>query len=268
MKRSLVLVVLCVLMTSWGAFGMPRVVATHSVLGEFAQVVGAGLVEVTTIIPSGFCPAHYDLAPSDLAAILEGEIILYSGLEPWLEELVATTKNAGTLLQLPGIWNTPEAASQKVVAIAGALGERFPENAHAFTENATVYVSELTAVGETLRERALVLDVASIPVICMEWQVSFVTWLGFDVAVTYGLPEELSLRDLVDLAAAGNEAGVQLVIDNLQSGVEFGAKLAREVGGVHVVLSNFPGALPRTATVSDLFVRNAEALFSAIEPIE
>jgi len=238
------------------------------VLGEFVQAVSAGLVEVTTIIPSGFCPAHYDLAPSDLAAILEGEIILYSGLEPWLEELVATAGNGGTLLRLPGIWSTPEWATRNVVAIASALGERFPENADVFAENARIYSSELTTLGEMLRERALSLDVASIPVICMEWQVSFVTWLGFDVAVTYGLPEELSLRDLVELAAAGNEAGAQLVIDNLQSGVEFGAKLAREVGGVHVVLSNFPGALPRTATVLDLFVRNAEALFSAIEPIE
>ena len=76
------------------------------------------------------------------------------------------------------------------------------------------------------------------------------------------------MRDLVDLAAAGRDAGAQLVIDNLQSGVDFGAKLAREIGAVHVVLSNFPGAMPRTTTVVDLLTRNAEALFSAIEPLE
>ena len=78
----------------------------------------------------------------------------------------------------------------------------------------------------------------------------------------------MSLRDLVALAEAGEAADAQLVIDNLQSGVDFGAKLAREVGAVHVVLSNFPGAMPYMATVLDLLTRNAEALFSAIEPLE
>ena len=80
-------------------------------------------------------------------------------------------------------------------------------------------------------------------------------------------PDLFSLQDLVRLAAAGREAGAQLVIDNLQSGVDFGAKLAREIGAVHVVLSNFPGAMPRTATLIDLLTRNAESLFSAIEPL-
>jgi len=87
------------------------------------------------------------------------------------------------------------------------------------------------------------------------------------VTVSYGLPENLSLRDLVELADQGRTAEAVLVIDNLQSGIEFGGKLAREVDAVHVVLSNFPGALPNTATLIDLFVRNAEALFTAIEPI-
>jgi len=101
----------------------------------------------------------------------------------------------------------------------------------------------------------------------MAWQEMFVSWLGFDVVATYGIPGNLSLQDLVDLAAVGVSDEVAMVIDNLQSGVNFGAKLAREVDAIHVVLSNFPGAMPRTATVLDLFAQNAEALFSAVEPL-
>ena len=67
---------------------------------------------------------------------------------------------------------------------------------------------------------------------------------------------------------AEHEVGAVLVIDNLQSGISFGAKLAHEVGAIHVVLSNFPGAMPATATVLDLFTQNAEALFTAVEPVE
>jgi len=66
----------------------PTVVATHAVLGEFAEIVGADLIEVTTIIPSGFCPAFYDLCPSDVAAVSRATMVLYSGIEPWMDSLL------------------------------------------------------------------------------------------------------------------------------------------------------------------------------------
>jgi len=244
------------------------VVSTHAVLGEFAQAVGGDAIEVVTIIPSGFCPSHYDLSPSDLVAVLDASVILYSGFEPWIETLADAAGSAATVVQLPGEWNAPETAIAKVEAIRDVLSERIPAETARFGANAAAYIDKLRSLGIALKERAEALGVSEIPVVCMAWQADFVAWLGFDVVVTYGIPEGLSLHDLIGLAAAGRSAGAQLVIDNLQSGVDFGAKLAREVGAVHVVLSNFPGAMPRTATFADLLTRNAEALFSAIEPIE
>jgi ABC-type Zn uptake system ZnuABC Zn-binding protein ZnuA len=267
MKRIAVLVgigLLCI----GAAVGAETVVSTHAVLGEFARIVGGAETEVVTIIPSGFCPSHYDLSPSDLAAVLDASVILYSGFEPWIETLADAAGSTAAVIQLPGEWNTPEAAVGKVEAIRDLLAERFPPRADEFEANAGAYIEELRSLGDALQERAESVGVSGIAVVCMEWQADFVSWLGFDVAVTYGIPEGLSLRDLVALAEAGRAADAQLVIDNLQSGVDFGAKLAREVGAVHVVLSNFPGAMPYTATVLDLLTRNAEALFSAIEPLE
>ena len=267
MKRIALLVgigLLCI----GAAVGAETVVSTHAVLGEFARIVGGAETEVVTIIPSGFCPSHYDLSPSDLAAVLDASVILYSGFEPWIETLADAAGSAAAVIQLPGEWNTPEAAAGKVEAIRDLLAERFPSRADEFEANAGAYIEELRSLGEALQEQAESVGVSGIAVVCMEWQADFVSWLGFDVAVTYGIPEGLSLRDLVALAEAGRAADAQLVIDNLQSGVDFGAKLAREVGAVHVVLSNFPGAMPYTATVLDLLTRNAEALFSAIEPLE
>jgi ABC-type Zn uptake system ZnuABC Zn-binding protein ZnuA len=248
--------------------GAETVVSTHAVLAEFARAVGGEAIEVVTIIPSGFCPSHYDLSPSDLAAVLNASVILYSGFEPWIETLAEAAGSAAVVIQLPGEWNTPEAAMVKVEAIRDLFAERFPASAGGFAANADAYIEALRSLEDALQERAESVGVSGIPVVCMEWQADFVSWLGFDVAVTYGIPEGLSLRDLVTLAEAGRDAGAQLVIDNLQSGVDFGAKLAREVGAVHVVLSNFPGAMPYTATVLDLLTRNAEALFSAVEPLE
>lgn len=267
MKRTALLVGIWILLIG-SAVGAETVVSTHAVLGEFAQIVGGGEIEVVTIIPSGFCPSHYDLSPRDLSAVLDASAILFSGFEPWIETLADAAGSAATVIQLPGPWSTPDAAIGKVEMIRDLFLEWFPGMADGFVANAAAYIEELRSLGDALQERAESAAVSSVAVVCMEWQADFVSWLGFDVQVTYGIPEGLSLQDLVVLAAAGRAADAQLVIDNLQSGVGFGAKLAREIGAVHVVLSNFPGAMPYTTTVVDLLTRNAEALFSAIEPLE
>jgi zinc/manganese transport system substrate-binding protein/zinc transport system substrate-binding protein len=266
MKRLLLTGVL-LLGIGLGAAG-GTVVSTHAVLGEFAEVVGGPEMTVITIIPSGFCPAQYDLSPSDLAAVLEASVVLYSGIEPWMDTLLDAVDAEAVAVQLMGTWNTPQAAIEKVRAIRDLFVERFPASAEGFHARAEAYIVELEALGSELQAQAEDSGTAGVPVICMQWQSAFVSWLGFDIVATYGTADSLSLRDLVDLTAAGRAADAQLVIDNLQSGVDFGAKLAREVGAVHVVLSNFPGAMPFTATVVDLLRRNATSLFSAIEPIE
>lgn len=269
MKKLLMAGVSLLVIASLGitVLAKPSVVATHAVLGEFAQIVGGELIEVTTIIPSGFCPAFYDLSPSDVAAVSRAMMVLYSGIEPWMDSLLEAVGGTAGVVRLTGEWNTPDAAAEKVDAIAAALSELLPGDAEIFAANAAAYKEELTLLAAVLRQRADALDAGDVSVISMAWQEAFVAWLGFDVVATYGIPVNLSLQDLVDLTAVGVADGVAAVIDNLQSGVGFGAKLAREVGAIHVVLSNFPGAMPRTATVLDLLAQNADALFSAVEPL-
>jgi len=245
----------------------PSVVATHAVLGEFVQIVGGELIEVTTIIPSGFCPAFYDLCPSDVAAVSRATMVLYSGIEPWMDSLLDAVGGTASVVLLTGEWNTPDVAAEKVDAIVAALSELLPGDADIFAANAASYKEELTLLAAALRQQADALRVGDIPVISMAWQEMFVAWLGFDIVATYGMPVNLSWKDVGNFAQVGVDNDVILVIDNLQSGVNFGAKLAREVDAIHVVLSNFPGAMPRTATVLDLFTQNAEALFSAVEPL-
>ena len=269
MKRLLLVGTILLLGTGVGsaALATPIVVATHAVLGEFTQIVGGELIEVTTIIPSGFCPAFYDLCPSDVAAISRATMVLYSGIEPWMDSLLEAVGGTAAVVLLAGEWNTPDAAAEEVDVIAASLSELLPGDAEIFAANASAYKEELTLLAIALRQRADALDVGGVPVISMVWQEMFVTWLGFDVVATYGMPVNLSWKDVGNFAQVGIDNDVILVIDNLQSGVNFGAKLAREVDAIHVVLSNFPGAMPRTATVLDLFAQNAEALFSAVEPL-
>jgi len=248
-------------------WGNTVVVSTHAVFAEFAATVGGDAVEVVSIIPSGFCPAQYDLRPSDIQAVSRADLILYSGFEPWMEDLLRSVGGDALSIRLTGTWNTPDAAVSKIEAIAAALCEVVPEEATRFAANAGAARAAMEALGASLLARAEPLDVVGVPVIAMEWQEGFLAWLGFPIEATYAPPAGLTMRDLVALRDVGLETGVALVIDNLQSGVDFGAKLAREIGAVHVVLSNFPGAMPDTGSVTALLQRNADALFSAIEPV-
>jgi hypothetical protein len=56
---------------------------------------------------------------------------------------------------------------------------------------------------------------------------------------------------------------VGLVVDNLQIDVEFGAGIASQVGAEHLVLTNFPGAIPNTENLPKMLRYNAEQLFNS-----
>ena len=53
-----------------------------------------------------------------------------------------------------------------------------------------------------------------------------------------------------------------MVVDNLQIDVEFGAGIASQVGAEHLVLTNFPGAIPGTENLPKMLRYNAEQLFN------
>lgn len=272
MRKLLYIGILLVLLTNLGIIvqAKPLVVATNVIFGEFAEIIGEDLIEVFTITPMGFCPAHYDLRPSDIAAVAGAALVIYQGFEPWMETLLDSFEGGQQqtrTLQLPGEWNHPPDIVEKYNLIAAALTEILPMEQVTFEENAAEYEGKLTALAETLKEKAENLNVGSIPALSILWQAEFVSWLGFEVVATYGKPEELSLRDLVKLARIGKEQHVLLIIDNEQSGADFGEKLAGEIGAIQVVLTNFPGTSPEIDSYLAMLETNAEALFATIESL-
>ena len=248
------------------------VVALTSVVASIARQLGGDYVDVHSIVPAGFCPGHYDITPGDVAAVAGADVII-GHRWPWFDELAqavyeATGRNITEIFrEIGGPWNTPEGAIAHVRTVASALCE-FEKNAtrrdHYIAVNETI-CSELLAVADELKAEAGELDVGSVKVICMQWQAGFVEWLGFDVVATFGPPERLSPEDVASLVETGRSEGVALVIDNLQSGTELGASIAREIGAEHVVLTNFPDAVPGTPTLADMMRYNAAQLFNATE---
>ena len=244
----------------------PIIVCTTTILSSFVEQVGGNYVTVESIVPPGICPAHYDITPSAVHAVSTASLVLYAGFEPWLESLVNASGNVNvTLLQVGGPWHPYTAALKYVRRIRDALKEVMPEHASYFEENARAVEEEINATANEIAANATLLRVNEVKVICMQWQKAFVEWLGFNVVATYEPPERMSTSEILELTATAKREGVALVIDNLPSGYKFGAKLAADIGAQHVVLTNFPGAIPGTETYAKMIKYNARQLFEAVK---
>lgn len=242
----------------------PIVVVTTTVLGSVVRDLAGGSVEVVTILNPSLCPAHYDVKPSDVYLLQRADLVLYHGFEPWIEKLAEASQTSAPLVKVSGQWNTPEGVEDYYSAVAEVLEKYLGLDT---SENLEKSLARLEELKGRLKAKAEELEVSKVKVIAMAWIKPFVSWLGFNVIADYPPPEKLSSQDLVNLASKGEEEGVVLVIDNLQSGTEFGRSLAEKVGAVHVILSNFPGTEPGVEDLASLIESNAERLFNSLENI-
>lgn len=242
------------------------VVCTTSVLADFVKEVGGDCVEVRTIVPAGVCPAHYDIKPENVYAISKAKLVFFHGIEPWLENLIQNSENEKVQkIQIKGEWDSPASKIEKIELIKEAFVKHEPHNAPYFKKNATDIITLINKTANRLKEEADHLQVNQIKVICVKWQEGFVKWLGFNIVATYMSPETLSMKQTLELIKKGKEERVALIIDNLQSGTNFGAKLASELGATQIILSNFPRAIPGTESHVKLIEYNARQLLDAVK---
>ena len=243
----------------------PIIVCTTNVLGSIVEQYVGNQTEVVVLAQPGLCPADYDIKPSDIEAVSKAKVLFYHGImgEYWLDDLIEASGNTNlTKIKISGPWNTPEGAKRYIRWIGGNLSQILGID---LNETMNAMIEEIDRVSSDIQNEAASLGVNETKVICMQWQASFVSWVGFDVIATYGPPQMLSTADIQNLTETAKKEGVALVIDNLQSGTEVGSTIATECNAIHVALSNFPGALPQTETLAKMIEHNARELFYAVK---
>ena len=240
----------------------PLVVVSTTVLESIVKDLAGDKVDVLVLVSPAVCPGHYDVRPSDVWAVSNAKLILYHGFEPWVEKLVKASKSKADVVKVPGPWNTPDALKERYRDVAKILEEKLGISVQ---ERLSEKLNEINEVSNELKAKAEAYNFNEVNVIVMEWQKSFVEWLGFNIVATYPSPEKLSTKDIVELEKKAREENVLLVIDNLQSGVSFGQNLASRIGAVHVTLTNFPGNAPNVNTVLDVMKYNTENLIIAVK---
>jgi zinc transport system substrate-binding protein len=246
-----------------------------SFITNIIQDLADGKVEAHTIIPPGVCPGHYDVKPSDIVALANSKALFIHNYQQNYESIagaIEAAENADliiTVLNVTGNWMVPAVQAEAVNKIAQALGEIYPENAAYYAGNATERAQAILAYGEQVKDRLQDAAVDGVKVICAAMQEGFVRWAGFDIVATYGRPEELSPADVQQLITEAIEAGVVLVIDNLQSGsTTLGVSMEQDIEAISVIISNFPGGLKNTETWEKAIDKNVDLLLDALNEWE
>jgi len=247
------------------------IMAGSSLIANIIEDVADGKVETRTLIPPGTCPGHYDVKPSDIVALANSKaLFIHSWQENFenITELIEAAENPDlivTVINITGNWMTPPVQAEAVDRIAQALGEIDPENAAYYEEKAAERAQAILAKGEEVEDVLLGAGVEEVKVICADMQAGFVGWAGFNITATYGRPEELSVADVEQLVTDAIEAGVALVIDNLQSGATATSEaMAQDIGAIQVTISNFPGGLENTETWEKAIDKNVDLLLEAL----
>jgi len=243
----------------------PIIVCTTEAVGSIVREYMGDDADVVVLVNPSLCPADFDMKPSDMYAVRNAGILFKQNIpgEFWLEALVEASGNVNlTQVDIPGAYNTPDGARSYITRVgenlATILGVDLSEEEAEMLES----VDEVTG---WMSEQALDYQAPAVMVVCMNWQKAFVESAGFQVVATYNPPETLSAGDISDLVDAAEREGVALVVDNFQVDVEFGKSIADEVGAEHVVLTNFPGAIPATESLAETFRYNAEQLYKAVD---
>ncbi|MBK8899726.1 MAG: zinc ABC transporter substrate-binding protein [Anaerolineaceae bacterium] len=158
-----------------GAF---KIVATTTQANDIAQILTEGVnnVEITPLMGAGVDPHLYQPTESDIAAMNEADMVIYSGLflEGQFDTVFAALREQGVLIHAmsdpvkqggftiggfelsdelvdvddPHFWFDPRNWELTVTDLGEALAEIDPANSDTYTANATAYAAMMTPLYE------------------------------------------------------------------------------------------------------------------------
>jgi len=240
----------------------PIIVCTTSAVGSVVEEFLGDTADVLVLVQPGLCPADFDMKPGYVDAVSKATILFKQNIqgEFWLDGLLEAAGNSDlTVVAIPGAYNTPQGAKNYIRWVGGNLSQILDIDLDA---KISEMLTDVDDVSSWMTSKAETLQASTVKVICMKWLQTFIESAGFNIVATYNPPETLSAGDINSLLETAQSEGVGLVVDNLQIDVEFGEGIASQVGAEHVVLTNFPGAIPKTETLPKMFRYNAEQLFN------
>jgi len=252
------------------ASARPRVVASISILGDWARAVGGADAEVQVLIGPDGNPHAYEPAFPDAVALSGADVLLMvgDGFEPWMDRLMATAGGRARVVRAaaglsasddPHVWGDPVLVRRAVEALRDALAGADPYKAGAYRLRAEAYLSKISELDEWTRAQ-----VAPLPPerrVLVTNHDTFGRWAaryGFRVEGTIfssaGLEgEDLSAGRLADLAVRLRAMKVPaILVENVAA--DRPARALAEAAGVRVAPPLYTDALGAPGTPGDTYI--------------
>lgn len=249
----------------FGDKGTIHITCTTTHIAAILEAVGGDKVEITTVIPSGMCPGHFDISPGELINIRNSELVIYHGYERFMKDLIKENqeKNAFVKVDVNDNWMIPNVHVMAVREIETILSSEFPDLSGYFSNNAEMYIQRIMEA----KTRLLVSleDVRGRKVVASSMNADFIKWTGLEIICTFGRDEDISLKEYSQVAATGARENAELVIDNLQSSGKTGQTLAAELEIPFQILSNFPEQSDKGYTYLNTLYENCARLLKGLE---
>ena len=280
--RSTAALALCAVLTASGCSGTDATAGTigdgaaavSAVVGfypyEFVTArVGGDAVEVTNLTEPGAEPHDLELAPRQVGALAEADLVVYSaGFQPAVDEAVEqqAADRALDVLSVvelrtgehadehgeehadehadgdPHVWLDPVRLGTIAGAVADRLAEVDPERAEGYRSRAADLTAELTSLDEELRaglasceRRQIVTSHEAFGYLADAYDLEQIAIAGLS-------PEdEASPQRLAEVAAQAEAGGTTTIFFEELVSPKVAESLAREVGATAAVLSPIEG---------------------------
>ncbi|HEV7411139.1 MAG TPA: zinc ABC transporter substrate-binding protein [Bradyrhizobium sp.] len=145
-----------------------QIVASFSILGDFAKNVGGERIDVTTLVGPNSDVHVYTPAPADAKKIADAKLVIINGLglEGWLPRLVQSSGSKAAIITAtngvaprklgsdadPHAWQSVVNAKIYVANIRDALIAADQAAAPSYRANADAYLAKLDALNREVRE--------------------------------------------------------------------------------------------------------------------
>lgn len=246
-----------------------QVVTSTSHLEQLVKRVGGDLVDVINIVPPASHPGDFDTSPGDMQKLADADLFLWHNWpgEVYVEGLIESADNPDLTVktvEIEGSWMTPPVILLAVDKVVEALSGVDSENRAAYKEAGEAYKGVIKAKEAEIRTMLTGTGISEAKVLCAGWQAGFLSWAGFNIVATYGLPTAPTISDIEELVELGREVGVNLVIDNLHDNPDAGKPIATELGCKRIILLNFPGVNEDTKTWEETLDYNIALILEAL----
>jgi zinc/manganese transport system substrate-binding protein len=262
------------------------VVASFSILGDFARNVGGERVNVTTLVgPDG--DVHvYTPAPADAKKIADAKLVIINGLglEGWLPRLVQSSGGKTAIVAAtngiaplkiggdadPHAWQSVANARIYVANIRDALVAADPAGAGTYRANAQTYLAKLDALDREVRQamtripqprRKVISTHDSFGYFAAAYGVEFIAPLGVSTEA------EASARDIAGIITQIRTTKIPAVFLENISDPRLMRRISTETGariGGTLYSDSLTGEKGDAPTYIDMVRHNIKALTSAL----